>query len=199
MHRIALALALILAAPLAQAETLRTAVVAGGCFWCVEADFDKVTGVKETISGYTGGTVENPTYAQVVSKGTGHLEAVQITYDADVISYPQLMKLFFRSIDPTDADGQFCDRGESYTTAVFVADAAERAAAEAAKEEARAALGMAIATTVREAAPFYPAERVHQDYYMKNPLRYLTYRKGCRRDAKVKALWGDEAYFAKGS
>ncbi|WP_112320399.1 peptide-methionine (S)-S-oxide reductase MsrA [Oceanibium sediminis] len=198
MTRIILTLTLLLAAPFAQAETLKSTVVAGGCFWCVEADFDKVDGVTETVSGYSGGTVENPTYAQVVSKGTGHLEVVKITYDADVISYPQLMKLFFRSIDPTDAGGQFCDRGESYTTAIFVANEEERAAAEAAKAEAAAALGTDIATAVRDAAPFYRAERVHQDYYTKNPLRYLTYRKGCRRDARLQALWGDEAYFAKG-
>lgn len=185
----------------------RSIVVAGGCFWCVEADFEKVDGVIEAVSGFAGGTVDNPTYKQVVRGGTGHLEVVKITYDSDKVDYDQLMHLFFRSVDPTDAGGQFCDRGESYTTAVFVANAAERAAAEAAKARAQADLGKAVVTPIRDAAPFFAADDYHQDYYKQSGLiltrggpkskanAYKFYREGCGRDARVKALWGDAAPF----
>lgn len=156
-------LGLLASAP-ALAET-RTAVVAGGCFWCVEADFESVPGVREVISGYTGGTLPEPTYEDVSAGGTGHYEAVQIVYDSDRISYAELMQLFFRSIDPTDADGQFCDRGDSYRTAIFVATPEERATAEAAKREAQAELGQKVVTPIRKASTFWPAEDYHQDYY----------------------------------
>lgn len=182
----------------AQAETLRSTVLAGGCFWCVEADFDRVNGVKETVSGFAGGTVENPGYNAVVRGGTGHLEVVKITYDADLVSYEQILTLFLRSIDPLDAGGQFCDRGESYTTAIFAEGAEERAAAERAVAAAEAALGQPLATTIRDAAPFYAAEKYHQDFYKKNPVRYSSYRAGCKRDRRVKEIWGDAAPFAKG-
>ncbi len=181
------------------AEDLRTAVVAGGCFWCVESDFDKVDGVVETISGYSGGASENPDYKAVSAAGSGHLEVVQITYDADILGYDILVSLFLRSIDPLDDGGQFCDRGEPYTTAIFVKDEDEQAIAQAALAEAEAVLGAPLATTVREAAPFYAAEDGHQDYYKKNPLRYTVYRKGCGRDARVKELWGKDAAFDHGS
>ena len=190
----------------AYAESIRTATFAGGCFWCVEADFEKVQGVSEVVSGYTGGTTVNPTYETI--KGSGHYEAVQITYDADVVSYEQLLFAFFRSVDPTDAGGQFCDRGESYRTAVFVATPEERAAAEAAKASAQAALGQRIVTPILDAATFYEAEGYHQDYY-KGTNRVLTrrgikvqsdayafYRDACGRDQRVLALWGDAAPFA---
>lgn len=194
----------------AHAGETRTTVFAGGCFWCVESDFEKVPGVNEAVSGFTGGTVDNPTYKQVVKGGTGHLEAVQITYDPEKVSYGQLLHLFFRSVDPTDADGQFCDRGESYSTAVFVSNGAERAAAEAAKAKAQADLGMTIVTPIRDAAPFFAADDYHQDYYKQTktvltrfgPISkekaYKRYRKGCGRDARVKELWGDAAPFAGG-
>lgn len=185
----------------------RSLVVAGGCFWCVEADFEKVDGVIEAVSGFAGGTVENPTYKQVVRGGTGHLEVVKITYDDAKVSYDQLLHLFFRSIDPTDAGGQFCDRGETYTTAIFVSDPAERAAAEAAKAEAEAELGKTVVTPIRDAAPFYPADDYHQDYYKQSGIiltrggpkskasAYKFYRRGCGRDGRVKLLWGDDAPF----
>jgi peptide-methionine (S)-S-oxide reductase len=177
----------------------RTAVFAGGCFWCVEADFDKVPGVLGTVSGYTGGTVENPTYEQVTHGDTGHYEAVEVTYDPDRVGYAQLVDIFWRTVDPTDAGGQFCDRGDSYRTAVFVADAAERQAAEASKAEAAVALGQEIVTPVLEGGAFWPAEEYHQDYYEKNSLRYNYYRWGCGRDARVEELWGDAAHQGLGS
>ncbi len=191
----------------AEAAPLETAVVAGGCFWCVEADFEKVKGVSEVVSGFAGGTVANPSYKQVVRGGTGHYEAAQITYDPDVVSYEQLMDLFFRSVDPTDAGGQFCDRGDSYRTAIFVDGPEERAAAEAAKAEAAGALGQEIVTPILDAVPFYPAEEYHQDYYKKDDLiltrfgpqtkerAYHKYREGCGRDQRVRQLWGDAAPF----
>ncbi|MHA3976293.1 peptide-methionine (S)-S-oxide reductase MsrA [Halovulum sp. GXIMD14794] len=183
-------------APGAQAEDIRTVVVAGGCFWCTEADFEKVEGVKSAVSGYSGGHVENPGYRQVVRGNTGHLEVVEITYDADTVSHERILELFLRSIDPTDASGQFCDRGESYTTAIFVATPEERATAEAEVAAAEAQIGTQVVTTIRDAATFWPAEDYHQDYYLKNPLRYKSYRTGCRRDARVKQIWGEDAPFA---
>ncbi len=192
----------------AMAEDIRTAVVAGGCFWCVESDFESVQGVREVISGYTGGTTENPTYRTL--KGSGHYEAVQIVYDAEVVSYNQLLHAFFRSVDPTDGGGQFCDRGPSYRTAVFVANAEERAAAERAKLSAERALGLNIVTPILDAARFYEAEAYHQDYYRgtdtiltrRGPKvqseAYKFYREGCGRDERVRQLWGDAAPFAGG-
>lgn len=206
----ALALGLITpAAPIAAAE-LQTLTVAGGCFWCVEADFEKVEGVKEAVSGFAGGQTENPTYKQVTAGGTGHYEAVEITYDPDVVSLDRLLAMFFRSIDPTDAGGQFCDRGDSYRTAIFAADAAQRKAAEKAKAEAQSALGQQIVTPILGDAPFYPAEAYHQDYYkssdrlaftsvgigIKKSDAYKRYREGCGRDARVRQLWGSAAPFA---
>lgn len=191
----------------AKAEGTETLTVAGGCFWCVEADFEKVEGVHEVVSGYTGGTVKNPTYKQVVGGGTGHYEAVEILYDPAKVSARQLYDLFFRSVDPTDAGGQFCDRGDSYRTAIFVSDSAEKQAATAAKAEAEKALGRKIVTPILEAGPFYEAEAYHQDYYKGDKLiltrfgpksqaaAYERYRTACGRDARVKALWGQAAPF----
>jgi peptide-methionine (S)-S-oxide reductase len=177
----------------------RTAVFAGGCFWCVESDFDKVPGVLDTVSGFTGGTVENPSYKQVTYGDTGHYEAVEVTYDPDRVGYQQLVDIFWRTVDPTDAGGQFCDRGDSYRTAVFVADDAERGVAETSKAEAEAALGQEIVTPVLEAGAFWPAEEYHQDYYEKNSLQYTYYRWGCGRDQRVEELWGDAAHQGLGS
>lgn len=207
MFRI-LALVLVLL-PFAQkvmARDIQTAIVAGGCFWCVESDFEKVEGVRDVVSGYTGGTTANPTYQTI--KGSGHYEAVKITYDADVVSYDQLLYLFLRSIDPTDAGGQFCDRGDSYRTAIFVSNPAQRAIAEAAKADAQRALGRQIVTPILDADRFYAAEDYHQDYYKgqsivltrRGPKRqseaYEFYRSACGRDARVAQLWGDAAPFA---
>jgi peptide-methionine (S)-S-oxide reductase len=204
----AIAAALVLQHGRAQAQDIRTAIVAGGCFWCVEADFERVEGVIEVVSGFAGGSVPNPTYEQVVAGGTGHLEVVEITYDAGQLPYASLVDLFLRSIDPTDAGGQFCDRGPSYATAIFVDTAEERRTAAAAIAEAERALGRDVVTPVRDAAPFYPADAYHQDYYRSDDIiltrfgprrksvAYGLYREACGRDARVRELWGDAAPFA---
>lgn len=149
-----------------------TAIFAGGCFWCTEADFEKVPGVTAAVSGYTGGTTESPTYEQVSSNGTGHYEAVRVTYDPAQVSYAQLVDYYFRTIDPTDPGGQFCDRGESYRTAIFIADEEQRKVAQAEKAEADKQLSGAVVTPILPASIFYEAEGYHQDYYKKNTLKY---------------------------
>ena len=162
------ALIFLLSALPAQAE-IRSAYVAGGCFWCVEADFESVNGVQEVISGYSGGMVQNPTYKQVAGGTTGHFEAVEIRYDPAQISYAEIMRLFLRSIDPLDDSGQFCDRGSPYRTAIFVSDAEERRQAEAAIGEAEQNLGQDVITPVLPLNKFWPAEEYHQDYYKVHP------------------------------
>ena len=195
MKRIILTvIALSLIAHAASAQQLEKAVFAGGCFWCVESDFDKVPGVVSTVSGYTGGKTKDPTYRQVTAGGTGHYEVVEITYDPGKVSYEMLLAAFWRSVDPTDGGGQFCDRGQSYETAVFVADDKERTLAEASKKAAQELLDKPIVTPILAAAPFYEAEDYHQDYYKNNPLRYRYYRFSCGRDRTVKDLWGEHAY-----
>ncbi len=171
------------------------AIFAGGCFWCVESDFDKVPGVLETTSGYAGGRTENPTYKQVSYEDTGHFEAVKIVFDPKVVTYDQLLHIFWRTVDPTDAGGQFCDRGDSYLTAVFASNDDQKKKAELSKKilDDSKILKKPIVTEIRDKVKFYPAEGYHQDYHNKNPLRYSFYRRSCGRDAKVKALWGDEA------
>ena len=183
----------------AQAQTTPAptarAIFAGGCFWCVESDFDKVDGVLSTTSGYTGGTVANPSYEQVSSKRTGHAEAVEVVFDPRKVSYEKLVEHFWRTIDPTTKDRQFCDAGTPYRTAIFAVDAAQMQIALA----SRAALEKSkpfkepIVTEIALATAFYPAEEYHQDYYKKNPLRYQYYRSSCGRDARVKQLWGAQA------
>ncbi|MGF1552833.1 MAG: peptide-methionine (S)-S-oxide reductase MsrA [Paracoccaceae bacterium] len=191
--------ALALAAPasaLAAEDDLAIAIFAGGCFWCVEADYDKIDGVVETVSGYTGGTTSDPSYEQVTYGDTGHYEAVRVTYDPSEVDYRTLADFFFRSVDPTDAGGQFCDRGESYRTAIFVEGEEQRAAAEAAKAEAAEALEPEIVTPIEAAGDFYPAEDYHQDYYEKNSIQYNYYRWRCGRDGRVETLWGEDAQAA---
>ena len=172
------------------------ATFAGGCFWCVESDFDHVTGVVRTISGYTGGSTKNPTYKDVTAGGSGHREAVQIFFDPMKVSYAALLEIFWRSVDPTDAGGQFCDRGVSYETAIFANSAEQAKLAEASKRriDTSGVLKKPIVTKIETAAEFYPAEDYHQDYYKKNPLRYQFYRFSCGRDKRVTELWGDEAH-----
>jgi peptide-methionine (S)-S-oxide reductase len=168
------------------------ATFAGGCFWCVEADFDKVPGVLSTTSGYIGGTVENPTYEQVSSKRTGHAEAVEIVYDPGRVSYEQLLAKFWHSIDPTTRDRQFCDSGSPYRTAIFTHGPEQAAAAAASKAalEANKPFTAPVVTEIQAAGPFYPAEDYHQDYYRKNPVRYNYYRTSCGRDQRLAQLWG---------
>lgn len=176
----------------AEAEETAQAILAGGCFWCVEADMDKVPGVSETISGYIGGTTDNPTYQS--HSADGHYEAVLVTFDPTVTSYAELLDIFWRTIDVTDDGGQFCDRGPSYRTAIFVADDEERTAAEASKAEAEAALGKPIVTPILDAPAFWPAEDYHQNFYQVSSFRYTGYRFACGRDRRVKDVWGDQAY-----
>ncbi len=178
----------------ASAQQFEKAVFAGGCFWCVESDFDKVQGVVSTISGYTGGKTSDPTYRQVTAGGSGHYEAVEITYDPAKVSYEMLLAAFWRSVDPVDDGGQFCDRGDSYKTAVFVANDKERDLAEASRKAAQTLVDEPIVTPILAAGPFYAAEDYHQDYYKNNPLRYRYYRFSCGRDRRVKELWGEHAY-----
>ena len=175
----------------AKAETA-TAIFAGGCFWCIESDFEQVEGVTDVVSGYTGGSSDNPTYKNHVK--AGHLEAVRITYDTEKTSYGKLLETYWRTVDPTDAGGQFCDRGHAYTTAVFVNSPEERAVAEETKADAEKALGKKIVTPVLDAKAFWDAEDYHQDYYKKNPVRYKYYRWSCGRNQRVEELWGSEAY-----
>jgi peptide-methionine (S)-S-oxide reductase len=184
---------------MARAET---AIVAGGCFWCVESDFESVRGVSGVVSGYTGGSQQNPTY----KNHEGHLEAVKITFDPSVISYGELIGKFLRSVDVLDAGGQFCDRGDAYRTAIFVSDKAQKQAAEAAVAEAEAVLGQKIVTPILPAKTFWVAEDYHQDYYKgtnivltragpkKQSNAYKFYRQSCGRDARVKELWGAQAF-----
>ncbi len=192
----------------AQAAGTETLTVAGGCFWCVESDFESVPGVVGAVSGYTGGKSANPTYDQVSKGGTGHYEAVQITFDPARVSRETLLNMFFRSVDPTDSGGQFCDRGDSYRTAIFVSNSGEKAQAEKAKAQAQAALGQTVVTPILQESTFYPAEAYHQDYYKGEKLvftrfgpkrqknAYKAYRNACGRDARVKQLWGSDAPFA---
>ena len=189
---IAAVLALAAGPTLAQATATAKATFAGGCFWCVEADFDKVPGVLSTTSGYTGGTVTNPTYEQVSAKQTGHAEVVQIVFDPARVSYEQLLERFWRTIDPTTKDRQFCDIGSPYRTAIYTHDAAQLAAARRSLEalEKSKPFKAPLVTQIEPAGPFYAAEDYHQDYYKKNPARYQYYRLTCGRDNRLRELWG---------
>lgn len=179
----------------APAQTTAKATFAGGCFWCVEADFDKLPGVISTTSGYIGGRVANPSYEQVAAKQTGHAEAVEIVYDPAKVSYEQLLQHFWHNIDPTTRDAQFCDHGSPYRTAIFTHGEAQWRAALASKAalEKSKPFKQPIVTEIVAAGPFYAAEAYHQDYYRKNPVRYKYYRTSCGRDERLKQLWGAKA------
>jgi peptide-methionine (S)-S-oxide reductase len=166
------------------------ATFAGGCFWCVEADFDKLPGVISTTSGYIGGALKNPTYEQVSRGGTGHAEAVEIVFDPARVTYEQLLDHFWKNIDPLNAHRQFCDVGDQYRPAIFAHDAAQREAAHASKERVQQRFKEPVVVQVVDAGPFYRAEEYHQDYYKKNSVQYRYYRWSCGRDARLKALWG---------
>ncbi len=174
---------------------LAKATFAGGCFWCVEADFDKIDGVVSTISGYIGGKTPNPTYEQVSGGGTGHTEAVEIVYDPRKVSYERLLEYFWHNIDPTVKNEQFCDVGSQYRAAIFYHDETQKKLAEASKLQLdkNKPFRRAIVTEITPATTFYRAEEYHQDYYLRNPIRYKYYRAGCGRDARLKSLWGDLA------
>src|SRR5680860_711043 len=171
-----------------------TAIFAGGCFWCMEPPYDKLAGVTATVSGYSGGELENPTYEQVSAGGTGHAEAVQISYDPGKVSYEKLLDVFWHNIDPLDAGGQFCDRGDSYRSAIFYQNDKEKRLAQASKRalEKSGRFDQPIATEIVPASQFYKAEGYHQDYYHKNSLRYKFYRYSCGRDGRLEELWGEQ-------
>jgi peptide-methionine (S)-S-oxide reductase len=164
------------------------ATFASGCFWCTEADYEKVPGVVDAVSGYTGGRVANPTYDQVSEGRTGHREAVQVFYDPTRVSYQQLLDVYWRNVDPVDARGQFCDKGEQYTSAIYVANADERRQAEASKAALQGRLAEPIVTAIVDTTTFYKAEEYHQSYYKKNPVRYRFYRSNCGRDGRLREL-----------
>ena len=188
MYRVSI-LALCLLACTAFGEQ-KTAVFAGGCFWCMEPPFDALDGVLATTSGYTGGRTESPTYKDVTYGDTGHLEAVRVTYDADKIDFRTLLDVYWRNIDPFDDRGQFCDKGPSYRAAIFVDGDAERAWAETTKRELETQLDAKFATRILPRTAFHAAEDYHQDYYRKNPLRYKYYRLRCGRDDRLEEVWG---------
>ena len=197
----AVALALAAAGAVAQQDSntvtddgQAVATFAGGCFWCMEPPYDKLDGVLATTSGYTGGDTVDPTYEQVSAGGTGHAEVVQITYDPSKVSYDELLEVFWRNVDPLDAGGQFCDRGEQYRTGIFVHDEEQRRLAEASKQalEESKRFDRPIVTEIVAVGPFYPAEDYHQDYYEKNPIRYNVYRWNCGRDQRLTEVWGEQ-------
>ena len=169
-----------------------TAVFAMGCFWCAEADFEKVEGVIDVVSGYTGGTVVDPTYEQVTYANTGHYEAVLVTYDTAKLSYEDLLSVFWKNVDPFDARGQFCDKGTSYRAAAFPGSDEEKDAAKQSKTQLEGKLGQPFATMILDRAEFYRAEDYHQDYYKKKPIRYLYYRNACGRDRRLEQVWSSE-------
>lgn len=175
------------------AEKRAVAIFAGGCFWCMEPPYDKLPGVLSTTSGYIGGKTVNPTYRQVVGGDTGHAEAVQVVYDPTKITYEKLLEVFWRNVDPLDAGGQFCDRGDSYRTGIFVHDDAQLRLAQESKKQVEAKLKKPVVTEIVLAPKFYPAEDYHQDYYVKNPVRYKFYRQNCGRDDRLREVWGAEA------
>jgi len=195
MIRPLLAVALVVIAASAASTAMaaqKSVIFAGGCFWCVEKDFDHVAGVTSTVSGYAGGTSENPTYKN--HGAAGHREVVKIDYDDTKVSFDKLLDVFWHSVDPTDGGGQFCDRGHPYTTAIYASNKAEIETAEASRKAVAAALGKPMATEIAPAPAFWPAEEYHQDYYKKNPIRYRFYRSSCGRDKRVEELWGKAAY-----
>ena len=198
-----LAIALLAPAAVAQQDSSTSAedghavaTFAGGCFWCMEPPYDELDGVIATISGYTGGTTADPSYQEVVQGDTGHAEVVQVTYDLEEVTYEELLEVFWRNVDPLDAGGQFCDRGDQYRTGIFVHNEEQRRLAEQSKQKLEGSErfeGQPIVTEIQEAGPFYPAEGYHQDYYEKNPVRYKFYRWNCGRDQRLAELWGAEA------
>jgi peptide-methionine (S)-S-oxide reductase len=197
---VALAIALLAPAAVAQENSSTSAkdgralaTFAGGCFWCMEPPYDELDGVIATTSGYAGGTTADPTYQQVSRGGTGHAEVVRITYDPAKVTYEELLEVFWRNVDPLDAGGQFCDRGDSYRTGIFVHGEEQRRLAEASKQALADSkrLAQPIVTEIVDAGPFYPAEDYHQDYYQKNPVRYKFYRWNCGRDQRLAELWGE--------
>jgi peptide-methionine (S)-S-oxide reductase len=177
----------------ASAAAAETAIFAGGCFWCVEEAFDKVPGVVSTTSGYAGGTTANPTYEEVSAGGTGYVEAVRVEYEPARVSYEGLLQTYWRNIDPFDASGQFCDKGESYESVIFTATPEERRLAETTKQAIAARFARPVATEIRPAGAFYPAEDYHQNFHETNPVRYRYYKWACGRAQRLEEIWGKPA------
>lgn len=173
----------------AMAAPSAEAIFAGGCFWCMEPPFDKTSGVLSTTSGYTGGKKSNPTYQDVSAGKSGHIEALKVVYDPSKVSYSQLLKIFWKNIDPVDGGGQFCDRGPQYQSAIFYLNEEQRKEAASSKAEVEKKI-TSVKTELLAAQVFYPAEDYHQDYYQKNPLRYKYYRFSCGRDKRLEKVWG---------
>ncbi len=182
----------VLAEPL-EGDAMKTAIFAGGCFWCMESTFEELAGVSAVISGYTGGQKQNPTYEEVSAGGTGHAEAIKVEYDPKLISYQTLLDVFWRNVDPLTKDAQFCDHGNQYRAAIFYGDQEERRLAEESKAKlvAEKRFKQPIVTEIVPASEFYPAEEYHQGYYKKNPVRYKFYRYSCGRDKRLQELWGE--------
>jgi len=171
------------------ADDMKVATFAGGCFWCMQGEFDSIPGVSKTVVGYTGGTLKNPTYEQVSQGNTGHVEAIQVTYDPEKVSYRKLLDIFWENVDPLDPYGQFCDKGTQYRAGIFYHDGEQKQLAEQSKEQVKAKLREEIATVISPASAFFPAEDYHQEYYIKNKTHYKLYRSGCGRDERLKELW----------
>jgi len=172
-------------------KNTQIATFAGGCFWCIEAEFEKVDGIISAISGYTGGEQENPTYKQVSGGDTGHIESVQITFNSHKISYEDLLEIYWKNIDPEDDKGQFCDKGFQYSSAIFYHNDSQYKSAKSSKEALQEKLGISVKTIIQPIKIFYQAENYHQDYHKKNPIRYKFYRNGCGRDKRLKEIWKD--------
>ncbi|NDF13121.1 MAG: peptide-methionine (S)-S-oxide reductase [Proteobacteria bacterium] len=172
-----------------KADEMKKATFAGGCFWCMQPEFTNIPGVSSVVSGYTGGTTKNPTYEQVSHGNTGHVEAIEVTYDPAKVKYNQLLEIFWQNIDPLDQYGQFCDKGEQYRAGIYYHDDEQKKAAEASKEKVAGMFKEPIATVIKPASEFYAAEDYHQDYNIKNKTRYKMYRFGCGRDARLDKLW----------
>lgn len=179
------------APPLAEGQA--EAIFAGGCFWCMEKPFDQLPGVVSTTSGYTGGTEQHPTYTDVSHHRTSHLEAIRVVYNPGLVSYEQLLQVFWHNVDPTQDNGQFCDRGNQYRTGIFTSNPEEVQAAQSSRDAVSTQLGQSVVTEIYPAATFWVAEEYHQDFYTKNPVRYSSYRTGCGRDRRLAELWGESA------
>jgi peptide-methionine (S)-S-oxide reductase len=186
-------LATLLIGSTAYAQNKAEAVFAGGCFWCMETAFEGVPGISSAVSGYAGGSKKNPTYEEVGSGSTGHAESVKVTFDPAKISYAKLLEIYWHNVDPFSSGGQFCDRGNQYRSAIFVANAEQKKAAEESKKAVEKQLGKPVVTEIVMNNEFWPAEEYHQDFYKKNPTRYYSYRAGCGRDARLKEVWGAQA------
>ena len=192
-RRLLFGLLVLICTDMAMAEnqsTHQSAIFAGGCFWCMEPPFDELDGVLSTVSGYSGGSQKDPNYEQVSSGRTGHAEVIRIAYDPSKVSYEKLLEVFWHNIDPFDRNGQFCDKGNQYRSAIFYESEEQKLAAEKSKKNIEKRLSKAVVTEVTKAGEFYPAEEYHQDYYKKNSIRYKYYRYRCGRDKRLKEVWG---------